>query len=73
MNNTDKAEQQMGEGDAPRVEFNVTRVRIFQEPTGRWHISNDDLPHLDARGTGYPTRAAAVKDAKYWGWTIVRG
>jgi hypothetical protein len=56
----------------PAREYGKTRVRIFQEPTGRWHISNDDLPYLDARGTGYASRAEAVRDAKQWGWTIVR-
>jgi hypothetical protein len=56
--------------ERPVLEVGKTRVRIFQEPTGRWHISNDDLPYLEARGTGYPTRAAAVKDAKSWGWII---
>jgi len=48
-------------------------ARVFQEPTGSWHICSDELPYLDARGLGYPTRRDAIQAARGCGYThIVR-
>ncbi len=35
-------------------------ARIFEEPTGKFHICDDGLDYLDARGTGYDTRRHAI-------------
>jgi len=61
-------------------------ARIFQEPTGKYHICPDDAPCLDARGNGYATKAQALRAAAsgpdgythatgsgtYWGGESVR-
>jgi len=41
-------------------------ARIFQEPTGKWHICDDALPYLDARGSGYDTKAQAIRAAAFY-------
>jgi hypothetical protein len=43
-------------------------ARIHQSPTGRWHISDDALPHLDETGASYPTYRAACAAVKTQGW-----
>ena len=35
-------------------------ARIFQEPTGKWHVCDDAADYLDARGTGYNSRREAI-------------
>ena len=40
-------------------------VRIFQEPDGKWYICDDSADCLDARGYGWPTRAAARYSLRY--------
>ncbi len=39
-------------------------ARIFQEPTGQWHISDDALGYLDAQGRAYKSRAAAIRSLR---------
>src|SRR4030095_4348327 len=69
---------QTGEGKAPRTPmehvYGKTRVKIFQEWDGRWFLCNaeGDMTVAAIRGAGYMTRQAAVKEAKYWGWIIVK-
>lgn len=52
---------------APNQEPKTT-ARIFQEPTGLWHYCDDELPHLDARGEGYKSRASARRAAREAGY-----
>jgi len=49
-----------------------TIARIFQEPTGLYHVCNDAGP-LDARGTGHRTKAEAMRAAARDGYTHARG
>ena len=35
-------------------------ARIFQEPTGLWHVCDDAEDYLDARGMGYKSRREAI-------------
>ena len=45
-------------------------ANIHEAPTGRWHITNNDLPHLDERGQGYRTEREAIRAARESGdWT----
>ena len=37
-------------------------IRIFEE-AGGYHICDDDLDYMDARGRPYPTKAAATRGA----------
>jgi hypothetical protein len=39
-------------------------ARICEEPGG-WVISPDAIPYIDARGTHYPTRRAAIAAARH--------
>ena len=45
-------------------------ARIFQEADG-FHWSPESLPYLDARGSGYPARADAIRCAYLAGYTHV--
>jgi hypothetical protein len=47
-------------------------ARIFEEPDG-YHFCDDDLDYLDARGQGYPNRAAAMRAAYESGYDRVVG
>ena len=47
-------------------------ARIFQEPTGKYHICDDDLGYLDARGCGYDTKSQAIRAAAL-GYTHATG
>ena len=38
-------------------------ARIFEEPTGKYHICDDGLDYLDARGCGYDTKSQALRAA----------
>lgn len=40
-----------------------TVARIFEEPTGKYHVCDDAQDYLDARGTGFDTRRAAISAA----------
>ena len=45
-------------------------ARIHEAPTGRWHVTDDSLPHLDERGASYPSERAAIRAARESGeWT----
>ena len=46
-----------------------TVARIHQAPTGRYHITDDDLPYLDETGIGYPNERIAIKTARELGYT----
>ena len=35
-------------------------ARIFQEPTGKWYICDNNLDYLDARGCAYDNRRQAI-------------
>lgn len=48
-----------GRPAAPR-----TVVRIHEAPTGKWHLSDDALPHLDERGPGYGSAREAIAAAR---------
>ena len=39
-------------------------ARIHQAPTGKWHITDDSLPHLDERGQSFPSERAAIRAAR---------
>ena len=48
----------------------ATVARIHQASTGRWHITDDSLPHLDERGASYSSERAAIRAARESGeWT----
>lgn len=47
-------------------------ARIFREASG-YHICSDSLDYLDARGTGYRTKAAALRAAREAGYTHAIG
>ena len=50
--------------DAGGFEYRPRAVaRIFQEPTGLYHICDDEEDFLDARGRGYHSKIAAVRAA----------
>ncbi len=38
-------------------------ARIFEEPTGKYHICDDGLDYLDARGHAHDTKADAMRAA----------
>lgn len=48
-------------------------ARVFEECTGKYHICDDGLPHLDARGPGYDTKAQALRVAVHIGYTHAVG
>ncbi len=39
-------------------------ARIFQEPTGKYHICGNDLGYLDVRGKAYNTRREAIANLR---------
>ena len=45
------------------VKFSPKSVRIFEESDG-WHYCAAELDYYDARGRGYPSRAAAMRAAR---------
>lgn len=47
------------------MKTNTCIARIFQEMTGLWHICDDGLPYLDARGVGYRSRREAIAALRY--------
>ena len=48
-------------------------ARIFQEPTGKYHICSEDSETLDARGKGHLTKAEAMIAAVRMGYTHAVG
>ena len=48
-------------------------ARVFREPTGLYYYCSDDLPFLDARGTGAHTKRAAMENAYAAGYTHAVG
>lgn len=42
-------------------------ARIFEEPTGKYHICDDGLDYLDARGKGYDSRRQAIQSIRQYG------
>lgn len=50
-----------GVGAAREDEPSDRVARIHEAPTGRWHVTDDALDHLDESGRGYPSRVAAVR------------
>ena len=48
-------------------------ARIFEECTGLYHICDDSVDYLDARGRGYRTKMEAMQTAKDAGYTHARG
>ncbi|MBA2883071.1 hypothetical protein HNR65_003428 [Desulfosalsimonas propionicica] len=48
-------------------------ARIFAEPTGLYHVCNDDGNMLDARGGGHRTKADAMRAAAFDGFTHATG
>ena len=50
------------------MENTMKTARIFYESDG-YHISDDSLSYLDARGKAYKSRSAAIKAAKEMGYT----
>ena len=46
-----------------KSKFSPKMVRIFEECDG-WHYCAAGLDYLDARGTGYPSAAAAMRAAR---------
>lgn len=48
-------------------------ARIFEEPTGLYHVCNDDAEMLDARGRGHQTKAEALRAAAMAGYTHATG
>ena len=48
-------------------------ARIFEECTGLYHICEDVLDCLDARGRGYKTKIAAMRAARDMYYTHARG
>ena len=47
--------------------------RIFEESTGKYHICDDLLPYLDARGGAYTTKGEALLAAYCAGFTHAVG
>jgi len=41
-----------------------TVARIFQEVTGKYHICDNNLSYLDARGYGYNSRREAIRSIR---------
>lgn len=55
------------------AKFIPSSVRIFEEADG-WHYCDNALPYLDARGKGYPSKAAALRAARFaWECSQVEG
>ena len=48
-------------------------ARVFQEPTGLYHVCDDALDHLDAGGPGHLTKAQALRHALSCGYTHAVG
>lgn len=48
-------------------------ARVFQEPTGLYHVSDESLDYLDACGPGHATKAAALRAAWANGYTHAAG
>lgn len=48
-------------------------ARIFQESTGQYHICDDSLDYLDARGRGFDAKADAMRTAFSMGFTHAVG
>lgn len=48
-------------------------ARIFQEVTGLYHVCDDSLDFLDARGPGYKRKSDAMRAAFFSGYTHVVG
>jgi hypothetical protein len=48
-------------------------ARIFEEVTGLFHVCDDALDYLDARGTAYRTKADALRAAAVAGYTHATG
>jgi hypothetical protein len=46
-------------------------ARIHTASTGIYHVTDDSLDHLDERGTGYVTKADAMRQAAWAGYTHV--
>jgi hypothetical protein len=49
----------------------MKKAVLFTEVTGFYHLSDDDLAYLDARGPGYKTKAAAMRAAAESGYTHI--
>jgi hypothetical protein len=48
-------------------------ARIFEEPTGKYHVCDDDSPTLDARGHGYEFKIDAMRAAFRDGYSHCTG
>lgn len=48
-------------------------ARIFEECTGKYHVCDEALDYLDARGSGYDTRGEAIRAAASSGYTHATG
>ena len=46
-------------------------ARLHTAPTGRYHVTDNRLGYLDECGSGYETKAAALRDAVSEGYTHV--